>query len=110
MSKMSFLVVVAVAACLVAEALSACPSRQLNSLETQIEICSRNVPVPYRGSGSWQWARYVSGKMAKEPTCNLDNAAGYLQGNLEGRGYIGKDDIDRAVNCLKTSISSGICC
>ncbi|XP_034250373.1 uncharacterized protein LOC117650868 [Thrips palmi] len=102
------LLVVAVAACLVPSAMSACNSRQLDNLEKQLTICGRNLPVQQYG-GSWQWSRSVTSTMKKESTCNLNNAPDHFQAALENSN-IGKASVDRAVTCIKNAIRYSVCC
>lgn len=89
---------------------SGCGSRVLNALESQIEICARNVPAIQFFEPSWQCARSVTGRMGSQTACDLNVAPGYLQSCLRNAGYIAQSYITPAVNCVKNAISSGICC
>ncbi|XP_034236567.1 uncharacterized protein LOC117642437 [Thrips palmi] len=109
MSKIAIVVVLAVAACLIPDAMSACSSRQLDNLETQLEICSKGLPVQ-QYDGYWRWARDVTSRMKRDTTCDLNKAPAYFQSELRNIGYIGKKDIDRAVTCITNSIKFEICC
>ncbi|XP_034236356.1 uncharacterized protein LOC117642374 [Thrips palmi] len=109
MSKIAIVVVLAVAACLIPDAMSACSSRQLNDLENQLKICSKGIPVQM-GDASWRWARETISSMKKDATCDLNNAPTYFQSELRSVPYIGQKYIDRAVTCITNSIQYGICC
>ncbi|XP_034237263.1 uncharacterized protein LOC117642809 [Thrips palmi] len=109
MSKIAIVVVLAVAACLIPDAMSACSSSQLDNLENQLEICSKGLPVQ-QFDGYWRWARDVTSRLKRETTCDLSKAPALFRSELRSIGYIGKKDLDRAVTCIANSIQYGICC
>lgn len=78
-------------------------------MDSQIQICARNVPVQQYSDPRWRCARSVTSSLGRSSSCSLESAPELLQECLEDN-YIYPEDVTPAVDCLRNSISAGICC
>ncbi|KAK3910205.1 DNA repair protein REV1 [Frankliniella fusca] len=87
-----------------------CNGFKTSALNFQIQSCARYLhPQQYSRPGSF-YADYVQDYIEKHKDCSSDTIINVLTDSLDTYNYYYDAENQKVVDCVKLSLSSGVCC